>query len=105
MRDQDTSHERLAWKRLRPQSEEQLGDTLMDFLKSVVELTAQTPMVESAAKKSASAEKSPIGGRSAARAAIAREPEETWTTGGRREDGSLQRTTGQVTASYTAFFI
>ena len=55
------------------------------FLRSAVELTAQTPTIESAAKESASAEKSPIGGRSVARAAIAREPEGVWTTGGRRE--------------------
>ena len=49
-------------------------------------------------------EKTPIGGRSIARAAIAREPEGIWTTGGRLEGGSRQRTTGQVNASYTAFF-
>ena len=63
------------------------------------------PTIESAAKESASTEKTPIGGRSIARAAFAREPEGTWTTGGRLEDGSLQRTAGQVNASYTAFFI
>ena len=33
------------------------------------------------------------------RAAIAKEPGGTWTTRGRLEDGSLQRTTGQVNAS------
>ena len=53
----------------------------------------------------ASAEKSPIGGRSVAIASIARQLGGTWTTEGRLEDGSLQRTTGEVNASYTAFFI
>ena len=38
------------------------------------------------------------------RATIAREPEGTWTAGGRLEDGSLQGTTGQVNASSTSFF-
>ena len=42
-------------------------------------------MIESAAKESASAEKTPIGGRSDARAAIAKEPKGTWAAGGRRE--------------------
>ena len=36
-------------------------------------------------KESTSAEKTPIGGRSVARAAIAREPKGAWTTRGRRE--------------------
>ena len=85
--------------------EGQLGRTLPFFLGRAVELTAQTPAIESAAKETASAEKTPIGGRSVARAVIAREPEGIWTTGGRLEDGSLQRTTGQVNASYTAFLI
>ena len=48
-------------------------------------------------------EKSPIGGRRVAIATVARELEGIWTTGDRHEDGSLQRTTGQVNASYTAF--
>ena len=61
-------------------------------------------MIESAAKENASAEKTPIGGRNVARAAIVREPGLTWPTRGRLEDDSLQRTTGQVNASYTAFF-
>ena len=38
------------------------------------------------------------------RAVIGREPEGTWTTEARLEDGSLQRTVGQVDASYTATF-
>ena len=59
--------------------------------------------IKNAAKERASAETISIGGRSVARTVIAREPEGTWTTGGRLEDGSLQRTTGQVNASYTAF--
>ena len=63
------------------------------------------PTIESAAKGSASAQKTPIGGRSVARAAIAREPKGTCATGGHLKNGSLQRTTGQVNASYTVFFI
>ena len=70
-----------------------------------MEFTAPTPTIESAAKKSASAEKTPIGRKSFARAAIAREPDGAWTTGGRLEDDSLQRNTGQVNASYSAFFL
>ena len=42
-------------------------------------------MIEGAVKESASAEKTPIGGRSVAKAATVREPEGPWTTGGRRE--------------------
>ena len=71
---------------------------------SAVELIAQTPAIESAAKESASAEKTSIGGMSVVKADIAREPEGTWSTGGRLETGSGQRTTGQMNASYTAFF-
>ena len=63
------------------------------------------PTIESAAKESASEEKTPIGGRSVARAAIARKPEGTWPAGGFFEDDFLQQTTDQVNASYTAFFI
>ena len=63
------------------------------------------PTIESAAKRSTGAENTPIGGRSVAKAIIAREPEGTWTTGGRLEDGSLQPASDQVNASYTAFFI
>ena len=44
------------------------------FSRIDVELTAQRPTIESAAKESASAEKTPIGGRSVARAVFAREP-------------------------------
>ena len=44
-----------------------------------------TLTIESAAKESNGAEKTSIGGRSVTRAAIAREPKGTWTTGGRRE--------------------
>ena len=55
------------------------------FWRSTVKLTVPTRTIESAAKESASAEKTPIGGRSIARAAIAKEPEGAWTTGGRRE--------------------
>ena len=62
------------------------------------------PTIESAAKESACAEETPIGGMNVARAAIARGTEGTWTTGSRLEDASLQRTTGQVNASYTALF-
>ena len=61
----------------------------------------QTPTIESAAKESASEEKTLIGGRSVARAAFPGNPREP----GLLEDGSLQRTTGQANASYTAFFI
>ena len=104
MRDQDISHGRLAWKRLRLQSEEQLGDTSVGFLRSAVELAAQTPTIESAAKESASTKTTSIGGRSVARAATAREPEGNWTTGFRLKSSSLQRTIGQVNASYTASF-
>ena len=57
----------------------------MFFLRSAVELTAPTPTIESAAKESASVEKTPIGGRTVVRAAIAREPEEAGTAGSRRE--------------------
>ena len=105
MRSQDISHGRLAWKGVRPQSEGQLGKTLAIFKGALVEFTAPTPTIESAAKKSASAETTPIGGKSFAKAAIAREPDGAWTTGGRLEDDSLQKNTGQVNASYTAFFI
>ena len=48
-------------------------------------------MIASAAKASASVEKTPIGGRSVARAVIAREPEEVWTAGGHREDDAVYR--------------
>ena len=85
--------------------EGQLGRTLAFFLGRAVELTVQTPAIERAAKKTASAEETSIGGRSVARAVTAREPEGIWTTGGRLEDGSLQRTTGRGNASYTAFSI
>ena len=86
MRNQDISHGRLAWKREYDASLKHSWGIHQRFsLRSTVELTAPTPMIESAAKESASAEKTPIGGRSVARAAIAREPEGAWTTGGRRE--------------------
>ena len=78
---------------------------LWRFLKESCRFTSLTPTIESAAKEAASAEKAPIGGRGVARAAIAREPEGAWTTGGSLEDGSLQRKTGQVNASYTSFYI
>ena len=55
------------------------------FRRSTVELTAPTPTIESAAKKSASAEKTPIEGGSVARAAVARESKGAWTTEGRRK--------------------
>ena len=84
-RDQDISHGRLAWKRIRPQFEGQLGKNLAVFFGgSTVELTATTPTIESAAKEGASAENTPIEGRSVARAAVARESKGAWTTGGRR---------------------
>ena len=51
--DQGISHGWLAWKRIRPQSEGQLGTILAVFLEgSTVELTATTPTIESAAKVS-----------------------------------------------------
>ena len=84
-RDQDISHGRLAWKRVRPQSEGQLGKNLeVVFEGSTVELTATTPTIENAAKETASAEKTPIEGRSVARAAVARKSKGAWTTGDRR---------------------
>ena len=103
MRHQNITHERLAWKTLRPQSDGQLGRTLAVF---EVVLSSSPPRRQRsrALNGSASAENSPMG-RSVARAAITREPEGTWTTGVRLEDGSLQRTTGQVNASCTAFFL
>ena len=59
-RDQDISHGRLTWKRVRPQSEGQLSTNLAVFFEgSAVELTAPTPKIESAAKESVSAEKTP----------------------------------------------
>ena len=76
-RDQDISHGRLAWKRIRPQSEGQLGTNLVVFFEeSTVELTVPTPTIESAARENASV-KIPIGGRSLARAAT-KEPERAW---------------------------
>ena len=62
----------------------------MFFLRSTVELTAPTPTIESAAKESASVEKTPIGGRSVARVAIARESEGAWTAGGRKSDADYR---------------
>ena len=83
-RDQDISHGRLTWKRIRPQSEGQLGQKIGGvFRRGTVELTALTSTIESTAKESASAEKIPIEGRSVARAAIARESKGAWVTGGR----------------------
>ena len=55
--------------------------------------TAQTPTIKSAAKESASEEKTLIEGRSVVRAAFPGNPREP----GLLEDGSLQRTTGQAT--------
>ena len=54
------------------------------------------PTIESAAKESASAEKTPIGGRSVAKAAIAREPKGAWTTGGRWEGNADYRSGKRV---------
>ena len=83
-RDQDISHRELAWKRIRPQSEEELGsNNLVVFLEgSTVKLTAPTPTIEIAARENASV-KTPIGGRSVARAAT-REPKRARITGGHR---------------------
>ena len=101
-RDECATKGRLAWKRLRSQSEEQLGDISAIFLKECCR--AHRPDANDR-ERCKGERQTPIGGRNVARAAIAREPEGTWTTGGRLEDGSLQRTTGQVNASCTAFFI
>ena len=81
-RGQHISHGRLAWKRIRPQSEGQLGtkNLVVFFEGSTVELIPPTPTIESAERENASV-KPPIGGRSAARAAL-REPERAWITGG-----------------------
>ena len=81
LRYQNISHGRLAWKRVRLQSEGQLGSkNLTVFLKgsSSVELAAPTPPIESAPRENASV-KTPIGGRSVARATT-REPERAWIT-------------------------
>ena len=43
------------------------------------------PTIKSTAEEDASTEKTSIGGRSVARAVIARKPKGAWTTGGRRE--------------------
>ena len=52
-RDQDISDGRLFWKRIRPQSEGQLGTNLAVFLGgNIVELTTTMPTIESAAKES-----------------------------------------------------
>ena len=103
MRHQNISHERLAWQTLRPQSDGQLGRTLAVF-EGVLWSSLPRRQRSKALKKSVSAENTPIGG-SVARAAITMEPEGICTTGVRLEDGSLQRTTGQVNASCTAFFL
>ena len=62
-------------------------------------------MFESVAKESASAEKTSLGGRSVARAALPGNPREPELREDRFEEGSLQRTTGQVNSSYTVFLI
>ena len=67
---------------------------------STVELTAPTLTIESAAKESASV-KTPIGGRSVTRVAIARKPEGVWTAGGRHEGDVDYRLDGQ---EHCAFF-
>ena len=83
-RDQDTSHGRLAWKKIRPQSEGQLGSkNVAVFLEgSTLKLTDPTPTIESEARENDSVKK-PIGGRSVATAGT-RDPERAWITAGRR---------------------
>ena len=91
MRNQDISHGRLAWKRVRSQSEGQLGRNLAVFLKEYCRTHRLDATDRERCKESASAKKIPIGGRSVARAAITREPKGAWTTGGRRKGDADHR--------------